>query len=191
MSYYPSLQDLNFTSEQLTEAIQQDLKKLKSAKASLEEAKARLQSSSYADAVECQECGGEGRIGRMFQVGYDDYEADTELCECCLLEGVYPWDVNREWFDEEAAKATLDPSLDEDEREDELRDLLEDQAYDLDLSPPLEVKEWKQALHHYSFLPYNLHQNLSILKDHNETETPSWVDKALIEVEALIEKENP
>lgn len=184
---YPSLQDLNFTESQIIEAIQKDLKSLRSAKARLQEAKARLQSSPYADAKECQECGGEGRIGRMFQVGYDDIEADTELCECCLMDGVYPWDVNREWFDEEAAKATLSPNLDEDEREDQLRDLLEDQAYDLDLSAPVEVKEWKQADRIYRNLPYNLHQNLSILKDHNETETPSWVDKALIEVEALIE----
>lgn len=183
-----SLQDLNYTASDLTSEIKEQLAEMPRLKALLDEAQARFQASPYADAVECSECGGAGRHMVSYNVGYDEWDSDEELCEYCLLEGVYPWDIKTEWFDEEATKASLDPDLDEDELEDELQDLLRDQASDLEVEAPQVIKDYKKASYAFVFIPHEIHQKLSLLKRHCETSgvDTSWVDEALEEVESLI-----
>ncbi len=183
-----SLQDLNYTAPDLKAEIKEQLAFAIGLKAQMDAAAARFQASPYADAKECSECGGAGRHMVSYNVGYDEYDHDEELCDHCVMEGFYPWDVNRSWFDEDAAKASLDPTLDEDEREDELQDLLRDQALDLEVEAPQVIKDYTKASYAFVFIPHEIHQKLSLLKRHCETSgvDTSWVDEALEEVESLI-----
>ena len=170
----PSLQQI---ASDLTSEINKQLAEMPRLKARLDEAKARFQASPYADAVECSECNGAGRYTVSYCVGYDEYDSDTELCDHCLMDGVLPWDTNRVWFDEESAKASLDPTLDEDEQEEALQDLLRDQAYDLEVEAPQVIKEYQSAYYEYKSAPYGLYQELDMLKYHCEAEGYGEVDK--------------
>ncbi len=187
---YPSLQQI---ASDLHSEINKQLAEMPRLKAKFEEAKARFQSSPHADAVECSECGGSGRHIVNYCVGYDEYDYDTELCDHCLMEGVHPWDVNRSWFDEEAAKASLDPTLDEDEREESLQDLIRDQAYDLEvLEAPQVIKEYQSAYYEYKSVPYGLFQELDMLKFHCEEQgygevDKEWLDTTMDKISEIIE----
>ena len=186
---YPSLQQI---ASDLHSEINKQLAEMPRLKSKLDEAKARFQASPYADAVECSECGGAGRYMVNFSVGYDEYDSETEFCDHCLMDGVYPWDVNRSWFDEEAAKASLDPTLDEEEREEALQDLLRDQAWDVEVEAPQVIKDYKSAYYEYKSAPYGLYQELDMLKFHCEEQgygevDKEWLDTTMDKISEIIE----
>ena len=185
----PSLQNIKTSERVLIAQIESDIKALPTLKAKLEEAKAKLQASRYADAKVCSECNGEGRYMVSCCVGYDEYDYDTELCEHCILEGVYPWDVNREWFDHEAHEASLDPTLDEDEREDELNDRLRDQAWDVKVDPPQVILDYEDAYYNFSSDLFSISQNLRLLDHHYDTKgggNQEWVANQLEKINKII-----
>jgi len=189
----PSLQDINTSERVLIAQIESDIKALPTLKAKLQDAKAKLQASRYADAKVCRECNGAGRYMAGYCVGYDEYDYDEELCEHCLMEGVLPWDVNREWFDEEAAKASLDPTFDEDEREDALADLLRDQAWDVEVEPPQVVLDYDDAHYKFSSELFSISQNLRLLDHHYDTKgggNQEWVATQLQKIKGIIEEFN-
>ena len=165
----PTLQDLYLTESALLKKIEGEIKTLHELHASLKEAKAKLLASPYTDCATCPECNGAGRYLVSYSVGYDEYDYDKELCDHCLMNGVYPWDTNREWFDEEAAKASLDPTLDEDEREDALDDLLRDQAWDVEVDPPQVILNYDNAYYKMSDTLFSISQDLDILDHHYDT----------------------
>ena len=190
---YPSLQDINTSERVLIAQIESDIKALPTLKAKLEDAKDKLQASRYADAKVCHECNGAGRYMASYCVGYDEYDHDEELCEHCVMQGVYPWDTNREWFDEEAAKASLDPTLDEDDREDALADLLRDQAWDVEVEPPQVVKDYDDAHYKFSSELFSISQNLRLLDHHYDTKgggNQVWVATQLERINKIIEEFN-
>lgn len=183
----PSLQDINTSEQVLIARIESDIKAMPNLKAMLEEAKAKLQASRYADAKVCSECNGAGR----YMVGCSEYDYDTEVCDQCLMAGVYPWDINRSWFDEEAAKASLDPTLDEDEREDALHDLLRDQAWDVEVEPPQVVLDYDRAYYKFSSELFSTSQNLHLLDHHYDTQSggnQEWVATQLERISSMIEE---
>jgi len=189
----PSLQDIKTSERVLIAQIESEIKALPTLKAKLEEAKAKLQASRYAEAKVCTECNGAGRYMASYCVGYDEYDHDEELCDHCVMEGVYPWDINREWFDEEAAKASLDPTLDEDEREDELNDLLRDQAWEVEILPPQVVKDYDDANWRLSSELFSIDQNLHLLDHHYDTKgggNQEWVATQLERINKIIEEYN-
>lgn len=155
--------------------IEADLLLLPSLKANYEKAKADLDASPYANASKCSKCGGSGRIVVGGCVGYDEYDWDEELCDHCVAEGYYPWDTDRKWFDE--SKVSLDPNLDEDEREEEIRDLIHDQAYDVDLDAPEVVKAFDKPHYAYSIQVHCVYNDLECLLNHLEMDgkDTSWV----------------
>ena len=188
---YPSLQDINTTESDLISQIESEIANLPNLKAMLEEAKAKLLASPYADAEECRECEGAGRYMASYCVGYDDYDHDEELCDHCVMEGVYAWDVNRSWFDHEAASASLDPSLDEDEREDALHDIFMDQAWEADMTPPQVIEDYDRAYYSYSSELFSISQNLDLLDHHYDTKgggNQEWVATQLEKINKLIEE---
>lgn len=190
---YPSLQDINTSERVLIAQIESDIANLPTLKTKLEDAKDKLQASRYADAKVCHECNGAGRYMASYCVGYDEYDHDEELCEHCVMQGVYPWDTNREWFDEEAAKASLDPTLDEDEREDALADLLRDQAWDVEVEPPQVVKDYDDAHYKFSSELFSISQNLELLDHHYDTKgggNQEWVATQLEKINKIIEEFN-
>ncbi len=189
----PSLQDINTSERVLIAQIESNIKALPTLKAKLQDAKAKLQASRYAEAKVCRECNGAGRYMVGCCVGYDEYDYDEELCEHCVMQGVYPWDTNREWFDEEAAKASLDPTLDEDEREDALADLLRDQAWDVEVEPPQVVKDYDDAHYKFSSELFSISQNLELLDHHYDTKgggNQEWVATQLEKINKIIEEFN-
>ena len=176
----PSLKDIKTTEADLLSKIQKEIADLPNLKVKLKEAKDRLHASPYADAKECSECGGAGRYIVSCCVGYDEYDYDTELCDHCIMEGVFPWDVNRSWFNEEEAKASLDSTLDEDEREDALHDLLREQAWDVEVEPPQVIKDYDRAYFKMSDTLFSISQDLDILDHHYETNgggNRDWITK--------------
>ena len=186
---YPSLQQI---ASDLHSEINKQLAEMPRLKAKLDEAKARFQASPYADAVECSECNGAGRYTVSYCVGYDEYDHEEEFCDHCLMEGVYPWDVNRSWFDEGSAKASIDPTLDEDEREEALQEILRDQAYDLKVETPQVIKDYQSAYNDYQSAPYGLYQELDMLKYHCEAEgygevDKEWLDTTMDKIREIIE----
>ena len=186
----PSLQDIKTSERVLIAQIESEIKALNTLKAKLDEAKALFQASPYADAKVCSECEGAGRYMASYCVGYDEYDHDEELCDHCVREGVYPWDINRSWFDEEAARASLDPNLDEDEREDELNDLLYDQAWDVDTTPPQVVQDYDNAYWRYSSELFSISQNLHLL-DHYDTNgggNQEWVATQLEKINKIFDE---
>lgn len=187
----PSLQDLYLTESALLKKIEGEIKTLHELHASLKEAKAKLLASPYTDAEECPHCNGAGRYMASYCVGYDDYDHDEELCDHCVMEGVYPWDVNRSWFDHEKASASLDPSLDEDEREDALNDLLMEQAWEADMTPPQVIEDYDRAYYSYSSELFSISQDLDILDHHYDTNgggNQEWVATQHDLISKLIEE---
>ena len=193
MSYYPSLQDLKTSERVLISQIESDIANLPTLKAMLEETKAKLQASRYADAKVCHECNGAGRYMASYCVGYDEYDHDEELCDHCVMEGWYPWDTNRSWFDHEAASASLDPTLDEDEREDALHDLFMEQAWEADMTPPQVILDYDNAHYKFSSELFSISQNLRLLDHHYDTKgggNQEWVATQLGEINKIIEEFN-
>lgn len=190
---YPSLQDINTSERVLISQIESDIANLPTLKAMLEEAKAKLQASRYADAKVCHECNGAGRYMASYCVGYDEYDHDEELCDHCVMEGVYAWDVNRSWFDEEAAKASLDPTLDEDEREDALHDLFMELAWEADMTPPQVIEDYDRAYYKFSSELFSISQNLHLLDHHYDRKgggNREWVATQLQKINEIIEEFN-
>lgn len=180
--------------------IKSEIASLPDLKAKFEEAKARFQASPYTDAVECSECGGSGRYTVSYCVGYDEYDYDTELCDHCIMCGVYAWDVNRSWFNEEATKAELLQelssmpltNLDEEEFEEAMEDRLRDQAYDLDMEAPQVIKDYQSAYYDYTSVPYGIAQDLDMLQYFCEEDgygdiEKDWLTSAIEEVDEIIE----
>ena len=193
MSYYPSLQDLKTSERVLISQIESEIANLPTLKAKLEEAKAKLQASRYADAKVGRACEGAGRYMASYCVGYDEYDHDEELCDHCVMEGVYPWDTNRAWFDHEAAEASLDPTLDEDEREDALHDLFMEQAWEADMTPPQVILDYDRAYYKFSSELFSIAQNLHLLDHHYDRKgggNQEWVATQLGEINKIIEEFN-
>jgi hypothetical protein len=188
---YPSLQDLNTNEESVLSQIEGEIANLPTLKAKLAEAQAQLQASPYVDAKMCRECEGEGRAYSVYSVGYDEYDHDEELCDHCVCEGVYPWDTNQSWFDQEAAEASIDPTLDEDEREDALHDLFMEQAWEADMIPPQVVQDYDRAYNALRDELFSISQNLEILDHHYETKgggNQEWVATRLQKINEIIEE---
>lgn len=176
----------------IVDRIKSEIADLPNLKAKFDAAKAKLQASPYADAEECRECEGAGRYMASYCVGYDDYDHEEELCDHCVMEGVYAWDVNRSWFDHEAASASLDPTLDEDEREDALHDIFMEQAWESDMTPPQVIEDYDRAYYDYTSSPYGIANDLEMLQYYCEEDgygdiEKEWITSTMEEVKEIIE----
>lgn len=150
----PTLQDLNLTASDLTDKIESEISLLSTLKIRFEGAKVNLENSPFSDCIQCDECQGSGRSVVSYNVGYDDWESDEELCEYCLMDGVYPWDIKTSWL-----------SLDQDDE----GDLLEEQAWDVDCTPPEVLKEYQETKVEAWSIAHSIEQDLSVLGFHHST----------------------